>query len=190
VSGAKVVLAMLGGTLAIALVAVAAFLLTDEGNLRCVEGELQDNAVRSDGTFEPRRETFATLEEAEAFVCKRVPHPRELGVLTLREVEVVRSTNLGSLIEGEGSATVSFVYESPGGPSPDLGVGVSFPPQGVPRVDAPSEMRTIAGHDALLITREGSTFVYWSTADFDFAAAIVDPSLSLDDLLAVLESVR
>ena len=193
-SGAKVVLAMLGGTLAIALIAVAAFLLTDETSLRCVEGELQDNEVAADGRFVPRTETFATVEEAEAFVCKRVPHPRELGVLTLRDVEVVRSTNLGNLIEGEGTAMVAFIYESTGGPSPAFEVGVFFPPQGIPRIEgATAQSITVQGRDALLLEDEDGigTNVYWSTSDYDFAAAgQLDDSFTLQDMLAVLESVR
>jgi hypothetical protein len=185
---------MLGGTLAVALIAVAAFLLTDEDNLQCVEGELQDNAVDANGRFIPRIETFSTVEEAEAFVCKHVPHPRDAGDLSLTGVEAVRDTNLGSLIEGEGRAALTFLYGPAGqedAPPATLGVAVSFPPLGVPPLETPAEDLTIAGHDALLVRDDRDTLVFWSTSDYDFAASarLVD-GFSLEDMLAVLESVR
>jgi hypothetical protein len=190
-SGAKVVIAMLGSTLLIALLVLTAFLLVDDNNIRCVEGELQDNRVGQDGTFEPRRETFATLEEAEAFVCKRIPYPRDTGDLVLTEVDVLRSTNLGTLIEGDGNASISFAYaRSPDEPAV-LGLQVSFPPQGVPGIDASVERITVAGDEAILLRPERGAFVYWSNGGFDFAGGSqLGESLTLEEMLAILESVR
>lgn len=191
-SGAKVVLAMLGGALAIALIMVAAFLLTDEGNLLCVEGELQDNEVGPDGQFLPRVETFATIEEAEAFVCKHVPHPRDTGGLVLLDVGVVRSTNLGTLVEGDGRAAVTFHYGSSTAERPPLSVQVSFPPQGPPDfVPGDTETITVAGNEAALVQPEQGAFVYWTDDGFDFAtSSTLDGPITLDELLRILDSVR
>ena len=109
-SGAKVVIAMFGAVGAIAVFVVVAFLLTDQPAVRCVEGELQDTAVRADGSVLPRVETYTTLEEAESFICRRIPHPRDTGDLALREVRVARERNLGNTIEGEGGASTEIEY--------------------------------------------------------------------------------
>jgi hypothetical protein len=112
----------------------------------------------------------------------------------LTGVEAVRDTNLGSLIEGEGRASLTFLYGPAGrddAPPATLGVAVSFPPLGVPALETPAEDLTIAGHDALLVRDDRGPLVYWSTADYDFAAsARLDDGFSLEDMLAVLESVR
>lgn len=190
-SGAKVVLALLGATLAIALIAVAGFLLTDEESVRCVEGQLQDNEVGADGQFIPRTETFATVEEAEAFVCKRVPHPRDTDDLTLTDVEVTRTTNLGQLIEGTGRATVTFLYAPSAEAEPVFSLDVTFPSRGVPDVEAPVEEITVAGQEAALVRPERGAFVYWSADGFDYASgSTLEGPLTLEEMLAILDSVR
>ncbi len=190
-SGAKVVLAMLGGTLAVALIAVAAFLLTDEPNLRCVESELQDNQVGPDGRFLPRTETFATVEEAEAFVCRRIPHPSNTAELDLSGVEVVRTTNLGQLIEGDGRAVVTLRYSRDDTVVPMFSLRVSSSAQGLPEINAPSEPITVVANAAILVREAGGAMVYWSAGGFDFAGASTqDDPASLAALLALLDSVR
>jgi hypothetical protein len=189
-SGARLVLALIGGTLAVAAIAVAGFLLTDEPRLLCVEGELQDNPVAADGTLRPRTETFATVEEAEAFVCKRIPHPRDTGPLVFRNVEVVRTTNLAGMIEGTGRATVSFRYARGEDAEPVFSVEVSFPTRGVPDVEGPVDRITVAGHEAALVRPERAAFVYWSADGFDFAGGARGDVLSVEDMLAILDSVR
>jgi hypothetical protein len=191
-SGARVVIALFGGTLAIALITVAAFLLTDEPRLLCVEGELQDNEVGADGQFLPRVETFATIDEAEAFVCKHVPHPRDTGDLVLLDVGVVRTTNLGQLVEGDGRAVVTFHYGTPGAERPDLSVQVSFPAQDPPDfVPEDAETITVAGNEAALVLPEQGAFVYWSADGFDFAtSSTVDGPVTLVEVLHILDSVR
>ncbi|HEU0075572.1 MAG TPA: hypothetical protein VFS30_16340 [Dehalococcoidia bacterium] len=191
-SGAKVVLAMFGGALAIALFVVAAVLLTDEPGLLCVEGELQDNQAGPDGQFLPRIETFATIDEAEAFVCKHVPHPRDTGGLVLLDVSIVRSTNLGQLVEGDGRAAVTFHYGPATAERPALSVQVSFPAQGPPGfVPNDAESITVAGNEAALVQPEQGVFVYWAADGFDFAtSSTLDGSVTLDEVLRILESVR
>lgn len=190
-SGARVVLAIFGGVAAITLLAVAAFLLTDEESVRCVEGELQDNAVDEQGRFLPRTETFASIDEAEMFVCRRLPHPRDTGDLALEGVEVTRTTNLGGLIEGDGSATASFLYTAEEGERSLLRVSVSFPAQGVSRADERPETVMIADEEAFLVPADGGAAVYWSTEDFDFEArAAFNDTFTREELLPVLESIR
>lgn len=190
-SGAKIVLAMLGGTLAVAFIAVAAFLLTDEPRLLCVQGELQDNQIGSDGRFVPRTETFATVGEAESFVCRPIPHPRDTAGLVLNDVEVVRTTNLGKLIEGTGRAIVTFSYSPDGTAKPAVSLEVSFPSLGDPELEGSLEPVTVAGQNASLVRTAGAVFVYWTTTQIDFAGSTEkDDAASLDQLLNLLDSVR
>jgi hypothetical protein len=190
-SGAKVVLALLGATVVIALIAVAGFLLTDEESVRCVEGQLQDNEVGPDGQFLPRTESFATIEDAEAFVCRRVPHPRDTGDLTLKDVEVTRTTNLGQLIEGAGRATVTFRYAPSAEAEPAFSLEVTFPSRGVPDVQGPVKEITIAGQEAALVRPERGAFVFWSADGLDYASgSTLEGALTLEEMLAILDSVR
>ena len=190
-SGAKLVLAMLGSTLAVALIAVAAFLLTDEPRLRCVEGELQDNQIGSDGRFVPRTETFATVGEAESFVCRPIPHPRDTAGLALNDVEVVRTTNLGKLIEGTGRAIVTIRYSQATSTDPSFSLEVSFPSLDDPELGGSPEPVTVAGQDASLVRTAGAIFVYWTATQIDFAGSSeMDDAASLDQLLTLLDSVR
>ncbi len=191
-SGAKVVLAMVGGALAVALIAVAAFLLTDEPKLLCVEGELQDNQIDPNGRFLPRTETFATVGEAESFVCRLIPHPRNTAGLTLNKVEVFRTTNLGKLIEGEGRAIVTFRYSREINSDPSFTLEVSFPSLGAPELEGSSpEPATVAGQEASLVRTAGATFVYWTDTEIDFAGSSEqNDAASLDQLLNLLNSIR
>jgi hypothetical protein len=131
------------------------------------------------------------VEEAEAFVCKRIPHPRDTGPLVLRDVEVVRTTNLGQLIEGSGSATVSFRYARQPDAEPVFSVEVSFPASGVPDLEeGPVDRISVAGHEAALVRPERGAFVYWSADGFDVAAGGLLSDLPLEDMLAILDSTR
>jgi hypothetical protein len=187
-SGAKVVVAMFGAVGAIALLAVIAFLLMDDQAVRCVEGELQDNAVRADGSVIPRVETFESLEEAEAFICRRIPHPRETGDFTLSAVRVARERNLGDTIEGEGSADVELDYAAlPDGAT--FNFGVSFPPE--PVEGDPADHIEIGGSEAVLKQNEDLASVQWNRDGWTiYVPAQLTANFEAADLMEILESVR
>lgn len=181
---------MLGGTLAIALLAVAAFLLTDDSKLLCVEGELQDNQLDANGRFLPRVESFATREEAEAFICHSVPYPHETAGMTLQSVVVTRNTNLGKLIEGTGSANVALEYGFADEPA-RLTLAATLPAAAAePAPDG--EPIDLAGTQATLTQASGEdVYVSWDEAGFNFVAlGRLGDDLQLEDLLRILESVR
>jgi hypothetical protein len=187
-SGARVVIAMFGAVAALTVLVVAAFLLTDEPAVRCVEGELQDNAARPDGTVLPRVETFATLGEAESFICRRIPHPRSTGDLTLTQVRVARERNLGETIEGKGGASMELEYWLDD--VSRLRLLVTFPPEGESGVEGPPpEEITIRGEPALLQGVDSGTYVLWAREGFSFFAAAA-PGVERSALLQMLESVR
>jgi hypothetical protein len=189
-SGAKVVLALFGGTLAVALIAVAAFLLTDQPNLECVEGELQDNQVDANGNFIPRVESFDTRQEAEAFICHEVPYPRDTAGMTLSNVVVTRNSNLGKLIEGTGFATVSLDYAFDDGPA-RLTLDATIPIGALPPAED-GEPITVQGEKATLTEApDDEVYVTWDKGSFHFVAhGRLGDDLQLEDLLRILESVR
>jgi len=189
-SGAKVVILMFASVLAIAALVVVAFLLTKEPAVRCVEGEMQDNAVRADGSVLPRVETFSTLGAAEAFICRRIPHPRATGDLMLREVRVARELSLGKTIEGEGGASIEIEYAS-GRAAASLRLAVKFPEVPLPEATAAEERVRIQGREGFLFSRDGLTLAQWNKGGFTFAAeARLDAAFTLEDALAALETVR
>jgi hypothetical protein len=188
-SGARVVIVMFAAVIAIALLVVAAFLLTNERAVRCVEGELQDNAVRPDGSVLPRVETFSTLEEAESFICRHIPHPRNTGGLNLARVRVARELNLGRTIEGEGGASIEFEYESDH--VLQLRLQVTFPPEDEAEdVEGPGVERiSLRGVSAILQSIDAGTRVFWTQGGFSYFAD-ARTGFDRDTLLRVLESVR
>jgi hypothetical protein len=187
-SGAKVVIAMLGAVGAIAIFAVIAVLVTNDDRVRCVEGELQDNAVGPDGRVRPRVETFGTLEEAEAFICHRIPHPRRPDDLNLTTVRVARERNLGDTIEGEGGASIELEYGASAG-ADSFAVALTLPPMALP-VDTVQPI-TIRGEDAVLFNVGEVATAQWNEGAWTIAGrAILDTDFTLEDFLRVLESVR
>jgi hypothetical protein len=196
-SGAKVVLALFGAVLAIALIVVAAFLLTDEAKLLCVEGELQDNQIDAQGQFIPRTETFATIEEAEAFVCKHLPRPRDTEGLALKEISVTRTSNLGGLIEGGGAFSLRLGYSADAdGPAPEFGTWdlvfeAFFPPAFAPDEEADGSLIQIDGREERLSQADSGTTIAWEQSLYAYrATASLTDDFDLDRLVAVLESVR
>jgi hypothetical protein len=189
-SGAKVVIVMFAAVIAIALFVVAAFLLTNKPAVKCVEGEMQDNAVRPDGSVLPRVETFSTLDEAESFICRRIPHPRNTGDFVLKEVRVARKLSLGRTIEGEGGADIEIDYAPEGQETPSFSFGAFFPP--IPLPSGAHETISLQGVDALLARAgDAAATVQWNKGSWTFTAgAEFDDQLSLDDLLRILETVR
>jgi hypothetical protein len=188
VSGAKVVIAIFGAVLAIAVLAVAGFLLTEDDKLLCAEGELQDNQVDAAGNFIPRTETFATIEEAEAFVCKHIPRPRETGDLSLNDISVTRTSNLGGLIEGTGGFTLDLTYQDGSG---DLLFEAFSPPFLAPENEEDFEPIRIGDDAGQLIQAGTDTTITWERELFAYrATAALTDDFSLDDLIAILESVR
>jgi hypothetical protein len=185
-SGPKVVLAIFASIIIITILAVGAFFLTDDPSVKCVEGTLQDNQVGPDGEYLPRTESFTTMAEAESFVCRSIPRPRDTADAVLTEVSVTRTTNLGKLIEKEGGAIVDQQYASPDGGTA-FGLQVVFPSPLWPDLPAGDETVKIRGHTAQVQHDAGKSTFTWSEGEFFYtASSTMDP----DAFLAVLQSVR
>jgi hypothetical protein len=180
---------MFGGVALVTLAVIVGFLLTHEEPLRCVEGELQDNATRPDGSVLPRVETFDNLRDAEEFICRRIPHPRDTQGFTLTTVRVARERNLGDTIEGEGGADIEFTYAWEGG-GRGFEFSVWFPQELLPSGAGWQETR-LDGKDALVREAAGITSLRWNRGGFSYAAqAELGNTFDLSALISVLESVR
>jgi hypothetical protein len=183
-------------TLNLALAAVGGMLLFRSlkpdhanGSISCAGGEVAENEIDALGRSKPRTEHFTSLTEAEAFVCRRIPHVTQSEKLSLLTVTVERSTSIEQYSQGNGQAVAVFQYASllDGG---ELGVVVTLPPQGGPDLSG-SRTSTIAGHVAYIHEQQAMTVVHWKTDDYALTAigALTD-EFTLDRMLAVLESVR
>jgi hypothetical protein len=184
---------MFAAVAAITVAVIAAFLVFGDEGVRCVEGEMQDNATRPDGSVLPRVERFSTFAEAEAFICRSIPHPRQTEGLTLREVRVARERSLGDTIEGEGGAELEADYLSMDGQVTHIVTfGAAFPPR--PLLTESGQPLSINGRDGVLIPGEPGgepTEVVWNQDGWTLrSSATLDPDFRLQALLDVLESVR
>ena len=192
-SGARVVIALLGAVGAIAVLAVIVFLVTDEPGVRCVEGELQDNPTAAGGQVRPRVAVFRTRPEAEAFVCRRIPYPRDTRDLELKLVRVAREGRLADLIEGSAGATIELEYDTAAGEPTGipLRLSVSFLTTSPP-FEAPFDQKLkVRGRDADLVMLEEMTVVRWQREGFTFVAfARLSPGFTLEELRRLLDSVR
>lgn len=191
-SGPKVVLAILGSTLAIALLAVAAFLLTDEPNLRCVAGEDTVNPHDAEGRVLPETRTYDNIADAEAFICHRIAYPRLEG-WALESAAATRSGSLGKVIEGEAMAGVLLTYRQTSGLQRSVDIDVT--PSRIQRPDFGGEQEAVRVRDAAATLIRGpqqdQRRVLWQAGGLDFmATAYVGDDFTEQDLLAVLESVR
>jgi hypothetical protein len=193
-SGAKVVLAMLGGTLAIALFVVAAFLLTDEGNLRCVANEDTLNPRDAEGRILPETRSYDNISDAEAFICHGVAYPRLEGWV-LESAAATRSSDLGKVIEGEASAAVLLTYSrADAGASVEIDVS----PSAIQRPDFEGDRESVlvGNAEATLIRSPEPGYprirrVLWKANGLDFmATAFLTDDFTESELLALLESVR
>jgi hypothetical protein len=188
-SGARVVLALFAAVLAIALIAVGGYLLTRETPVECVEGELQDNAFRADGSVLPRVESFPTVEQAESFICRRIPHPRDTDGLAIKEVRVARKLNLGRTIEGEGGADIEIDYAAERDTQLAFTFGAFFPPLPLPRNG--DDGIALQGVDAIVNRAGDAGTIQWNKGQWTFTGGTDgEGGFTLDDLLRVLESVR
>jgi hypothetical protein len=183
---------MFAAVAAITVAVIAAFLVFGDEGVRCVEGEMQDNATRADGSVLPRVERFSTFTEAEAFICRSIPRPRQTEGLTLRQVRVARERNLGDTIEGEGGAELEADYLRMDQVTHIVTFGAAFPPSPLPRESG--QPLSINGRDGVLIPGEPGgepTEVLWNQDGWTLrSSATLDPDFRLQALLDVLESVR
>lgn len=168
--------------------------------LRCVTGAAarnptEPNAVHPGQTITlPTNETFTSVLDAEAFICLRVPYPRDTGDWTLVGVRAERSHSLAQFVDGKGYRAIEMFYRNattrtqfslrvqPGAPGTIEGSG---PPQ-------PFSIGDIAGSLRSRSQNSLGPAVFtldWQQNGFWFMV-LGGGSLRAQDLLPLLESIR
>ena len=108
ISGARVVLAILGSLALVVGLVIIAFTVFEPEGAPCADGELATNRL-VDGRYERRTEQFETVAEAEAFICHSVAELQADG-WTLHSITAERTVPIEFLVEGEGIGVVSLMY--------------------------------------------------------------------------------
>jgi hypothetical protein len=159
--------------------------------LACVEGELAENPVER-GRVQERLEEFATIEEAEAFICHRIAYPRNTAGMTLQRIRAKRSNSLAQTLEGSGDAYIILDYA---GSNPDyyiLARIASLPFTDITRGPRDEDLfvQRVEGflrHGG----REGNVVANWQKDGLYFGMTTqLHDDFTLGNFLEVLESVR
>jgi hypothetical protein len=196
ISGARLVLAILGALAILVAVVLLAFAIFEPEAAPCATGELATNRL-VDGRYEPRNEVFETLDEAEAFICHDVPELRA-GGWTLTRIAAERTVPIEFLVEGEGVGAVTLSYEQAGSgrvltldAAPNFGRSYfesQVPPQ---RTEEPVEVSGIAGTAYRFGINPDFVTVIWLDGSLEHrAAAQLTADFTLTDLIEVLETIE
>jgi hypothetical protein len=196
VSGAKLVIIILGSLVALVGAVLIAFTVFEPEGAPCASGELATNRF-VDGRYEPRSEVFETVEEAEAFICHGVPEIKADG-WTLQRIAAERSVPIEFLVEGEGLGVVTLTYVEDATERPlTLDAAPFFGPtyfeSQIPP-DRTEEQVTVSG-------RQGRAYGFGINPDFvtviwvdetleHRASAQLSPGFGVGDLIGVLETAE
>lgn len=108
ISGARVVIAILGTLAIVAGLVLLAFTAFEPEAAPCASGDAAENAFVN-GRFQPRSELFTDVEDAEAFICHDVPELTAEG-WALERIAAERTVSLEFLVEGDGIGVVTLGY--------------------------------------------------------------------------------
>lgn len=136
-------------------------------------------------------EAFASVAEAEAFICHRIAYPRETHGWQLETISATRNAPARVIARGYGFASVTLDYAL-GGSNADLRIEVS-PFEIAPVTFGDIQDVQVMGETARLIrgADPGLVVLQWRTEDYSFhAIARLSDGFGLQDLYAVLNSIR
>jgi hypothetical protein len=162
--------------------------------LACVEGGLAENPVER-GRVRERQEQFATIEEAEAFLCHPLAYPRETPGWQLWRIRAERSHPLAQTLQGIGDAYVILDYADPDHPWRYIIFRHAVLPfVGQVVRNAADEPLVVQGQQGFL--RHGGTagevvVANWDLDEMQFrVTTVLDAEFTLADFQVILESVR
>jgi hypothetical protein len=164
-------------------------------DLACVTGDLATNPINQFGRVEERIEDFLTLEQAEAFLCHRLAYPRETQGWVLNRIRARRGRPLADTRQGIGDAYSLLDYADPARPWRYI----IFRHAVLPFVDqikhnSADEPLRVHGRDGFLShggTAGEVVVASWDEAGMQFrVTTVLDADFTLDDFLAILESIR
>ena len=198
--------ALLLGAIAAIVLAVAASAgpsatdaLSAATPLRCVTGRAAQNPTVADQRDPSRRltlptnQTFATVEEAEAFICLRVPQPRDTGDWSLVSVRAERSHSLAQFLNGTGYRALDIFYRND---ALHLAFDLHVTPSrteiegsGPPRPFAIGDIQGKLYSRPSDAMGPGVFTLTWTQAGFSFMA-MGTGAVPVEAILPVLESIR
>jgi hypothetical protein len=178
---------------AIAAIVVMLFaLLTAEDERSATQASCVSGPdARSSGRPVTLNEAFASVEDAEAFICHRIAYPRENHGWRLENVSATRNAPARVIAAGRGFASVTLDY-APLQSSADLRLEVS-PFDIAPVTYGDIQEVRVMGEPARLIRGSDPTLVVlqWEAEGYNFhAIARLTDDFPLQDLYAVLNSIR
>jgi hypothetical protein len=161
----------------------------------CVSGaDAQNPTPDPSGLTLPENRVFSTIEEAQAFVCFRIPYPRDTEGWQFQAANALRSHDLGTLLQdARGFRRVMLGYDD-GHDGSLLRIEVIYGSIGEVSGGGGEEQTTIHGAPATIAT--GGPFpafmgVHWEEGSVGFlATASLTPEFTREDVLRILESIR
>jgi hypothetical protein len=159
--------------------------------LACVDGELAENPVVR-GSVQERLEQFATIKEAEAFLCHALAYPRETPGWQLWRIRAERSHPLAQTLQGIGDAYVILDYVGRNSDYYILARIAALPFTDTTRGPR-DEGLLVQGVEGFLRHggREGNVVANWQKDGLYFRLTTqLHDDFTLEDFQAVLESVR
>lgn len=178
--------------LAAAVVALVTLLIASGGSAEHAVFCGDNGAGTTRDSYLPTSGTFASIEEAQTFICHEVAHPRSTPGWTVENISASRSGPAASVGRGDGFASVTLDYSRPNNPTADLRIEVS-PYHIDPIVYGIVDQVEIMGTQANLIEGlDGNHYVMqWEAGGFSFyVEARLTDSFGLPDLYEVLNSIR
>jgi hypothetical protein len=176
------------------IVAQVTFLLSskDEGPSALQLACLDDSGASATGAGQLAGDRgFATVEEAETFICHRIAYPRDLNGWLIEDISAMRRSTARDTALGQGFASVTLNYVL-GRSKADLRIEVS--PFAIDRVEyGVIDKVRIMGATAELIKGLDSNHVIlqWRSNGYSFyTEARLTDEFSMADLLAVLNSIE
>ena len=197
ISGARVVIAIIGSLAVLVGVVLIAFTVFEPEGAPCASGELATNFRLVDGRYETRMELFDSVEEAEAFICHGVPELQAEG-WSLERISAERTVPIEFLVEGNGLGIVSLGYlEDASGRPLTIDAAPFFsasyfesriPPQ---RAEEPVQVQGISGTVYGFGINPDFVTVVWVDDTLEHRASVqLTPDFTLGDLLEVLETLK
>lgn len=195
-SGAHVVLAILGALAVVVGIVLIAFTAFEPESAPCASGDMATNPL-SGGVYQSRTELFTNVRDAEAFICRGVP---ELGASgwSLERIEATRSVPIEFLVEGDGIGYVTLGYlEEASGRALTIDSAPFFsrpyfvtqmPEQ---RTEEPVRVRGIDGVAYRYGINPDQVDVQWREGTLEHRATVMlGAGMTLDDLIEVLNTLR
>ena len=196
ISGAKVVIAILGALVAVVGIVLLGFALFEPEGAPCATGEAAENPFVN-GRYEKRNELFTTVNDAEAFICHSVPELAAEG-WALERIAAERTVPIEFLVEGDGLGVVTLGYleDASGRPltvdaTPNFGQSYfasRIPPQ---RTEEPVLIRGLSGTAYGFGINPDFVTVIWVDDTLEHrATAQLTPDFELAQLIDVLQTLR